>query len=104
MITRLKLKPGQKGTKKLVDEYGDALVLRALPVRPGGQHTGQDRGNHRGEKSMDASTRRVSRQRACSRADWVFPKQPEVKSQDGAGKVGPECESVVHTLRQDQRN
>ncbi len=26
MITRLKLKPGQKGTKKLVAEYGDALV------------------------------------------------------------------------------
>lgn len=26
MITRLKLKPGQKGTKRLVDEYGDALV------------------------------------------------------------------------------
>ena len=26
MITRLKLKPGQKGTKKLVDEFGEALV------------------------------------------------------------------------------
>ncbi len=26
MITRLKLKPGQKGTKKLVAEHGDALV------------------------------------------------------------------------------
>lgn len=26
MITRLKLKPGQKGTKALVQEYGDALV------------------------------------------------------------------------------
>jgi hypothetical protein len=26
VITRLKLKPGQKGTKKLVAEYGDALV------------------------------------------------------------------------------
>ncbi len=26
MITRLKLKPGQKGTKKLVDQYGDKLV------------------------------------------------------------------------------
>ena len=26
MITRLKLKPGQKGTKKLAAEYGDALV------------------------------------------------------------------------------
>lgn len=26
MITRLKLKPGQKGTKALVEEYGDALV------------------------------------------------------------------------------
>jgi hypothetical protein len=26
MIARLKLKPGQKGTKKLVAEYGDALV------------------------------------------------------------------------------
>ncbi len=26
MITRLKLKPGQKGTKRLVEEYGDALV------------------------------------------------------------------------------
>lgn len=26
MITRLKLKPGQRGTKALVEEYGDALV------------------------------------------------------------------------------
>ena len=26
MVTRLKLKPGQKGTKALVKEYGDALV------------------------------------------------------------------------------
>ncbi len=26
MITRLKLKPGQKGTKKLAAEYGDSLV------------------------------------------------------------------------------
>ena len=26
MRTRLKLKPGQKGTKKLVEEHGDALV------------------------------------------------------------------------------
>jgi len=26
MITRLKLKPGQKGTKKLSDKYGQALV------------------------------------------------------------------------------
>lgn len=26
MIARLKLKPGQKGTKKLVAEHGDALV------------------------------------------------------------------------------
>jgi hypothetical protein len=26
MITRLKLKPGQKGTKALVEQYGDALV------------------------------------------------------------------------------
>ena len=26
MIARLKLKPGQKGTKKLVEEYGDNLV------------------------------------------------------------------------------
>jgi hypothetical protein len=26
MITRLKLKPGQKGTKKLVAEHGEALV------------------------------------------------------------------------------
>jgi hypothetical protein len=26
VITRLKLKPGQKGTKRLVAEYGDALV------------------------------------------------------------------------------
>lgn len=26
MITRLKLKPGQKGTKKLMAEYGDTLV------------------------------------------------------------------------------
>jgi hypothetical protein len=26
MLTRLKLKPGQKGTKKLMSEYGDALV------------------------------------------------------------------------------
>jgi len=26
LITRLKLKPGQKGTKKLAAEYGDALV------------------------------------------------------------------------------
>jgi len=26
MITRLKLKPGQKGTKKLCDKYGEALV------------------------------------------------------------------------------
>jgi hypothetical protein len=26
MITRLKLKPGQNGTKKLLSEYGDALV------------------------------------------------------------------------------
>ena len=26
MITKLKLKPGQKGTKKLAEEYGDALV------------------------------------------------------------------------------
>ena len=26
MIPRLKLKPGQKGTKKLLAEYGDALV------------------------------------------------------------------------------
>jgi hypothetical protein len=26
MITRLKLKPGQNGTKKLVAEYGDALI------------------------------------------------------------------------------
>ncbi|MGE5174484.1 MAG: hypothetical protein ACM3MD_11730 [Betaproteobacteria bacterium] len=26
MITRLKLKPGQKGTKKLAAEYGEALV------------------------------------------------------------------------------
>ncbi len=26
MLTRLKLKPGQKGTKKLAAEYGDALV------------------------------------------------------------------------------
>lgn len=26
MITRLKLKPGQKGTKKLLTEHGDALV------------------------------------------------------------------------------
>jgi hypothetical protein len=26
MKTRVKLKPGQKGTKKLVERYGDALV------------------------------------------------------------------------------
>jgi hypothetical protein len=26
MITRLKLKPGQKGTKALLEKYGDALV------------------------------------------------------------------------------
>lgn len=26
MLTRLKLKPGQKGTKKLLSQYGDALV------------------------------------------------------------------------------
>ena len=26
MITRLKLKPGQKGTKKLVEKYGDTLI------------------------------------------------------------------------------
>jgi hypothetical protein len=26
MITRLKLKPGQKGTKKLLAEHGEALV------------------------------------------------------------------------------
>lgn len=26
VITRLKLKPGQKGTKALVEKYGDALV------------------------------------------------------------------------------
>lgn len=26
MITRLKLKPGQKGTKALVEKYGDALI------------------------------------------------------------------------------
>ena len=26
MITRLKLKPGQRGTKALVEQYGDALV------------------------------------------------------------------------------
>jgi hypothetical protein len=26
MITRLKLKPGQKGTKALVEQYGEALV------------------------------------------------------------------------------
>jgi hypothetical protein len=26
MITRLKLKPGQKGTKALVEKYGDSLV------------------------------------------------------------------------------
>lgn len=26
MITRLKLKPGQRGTKALVEKYGDALV------------------------------------------------------------------------------
>ena len=26
MITRLKLKPGQKGTKSLVEKYGEALV------------------------------------------------------------------------------
>ncbi len=26
MVTRLKLKPGQKGTKALVEKYGDALV------------------------------------------------------------------------------
>jgi hypothetical protein len=26
LITRLKLKPGQKGTKALVEKYGDALV------------------------------------------------------------------------------
>lgn len=26
MITRLKLKPGQKGTKALVEQYGDDLV------------------------------------------------------------------------------
>ncbi len=26
MITRLKLKPGQRGTKRLVEEYGEALV------------------------------------------------------------------------------
>jgi hypothetical protein len=26
MITRLKLKPGQRGTKSLVEQYGDALV------------------------------------------------------------------------------
>jgi hypothetical protein len=26
VITRLKLKPGQKGTKALVEQYGDALV------------------------------------------------------------------------------
>jgi hypothetical protein len=26
MIARLKLKPGQKGTKRLVAEHGDALV------------------------------------------------------------------------------
>ena len=26
MITRLKLKPGQKGTKRLVEEFGGALV------------------------------------------------------------------------------
>jgi len=26
LITRLKLKPGQKGTKRLVEEHGDALV------------------------------------------------------------------------------
>jgi len=26
MITRLKLKPGQKGTKKLLEEHGEALV------------------------------------------------------------------------------
>jgi hypothetical protein len=26
MKTRVKLKPGQRGTKKLLDQYGDALV------------------------------------------------------------------------------
>lgn len=26
MIARLKLKPGQKGTKALVEKYGDALI------------------------------------------------------------------------------
>ncbi len=26
MTTRVKLKPGQKGTKKLLTQYGDALV------------------------------------------------------------------------------
>jgi len=26
MITKLKLKPGQRGTKKLAEEYGNTLV------------------------------------------------------------------------------
>ena len=33
MQTRLKLKPGQKGTKKLLDLYGSRLASGALSLR-----------------------------------------------------------------------
>lgn len=37
MGTRLKLKPGQKGTKALVEKYGDALVcVRYVMMRQTG--------------------------------------------------------------------
>jgi hypothetical protein len=43
MITRLKLKPRQKGTKKLLSEYGDALVCVRYRYDRGELHEGKDR-------------------------------------------------------------
>lgn len=37
MISRVKLKPGQKGTKKLMQVYGDALVCVRYRYDPGRQ-------------------------------------------------------------------
>lgn len=81
MKTRVKLKPGQRGTKKLLDQYGDALVCVRYRY---------DREKRKQFKTIEI---------IVSESDWIPPAPKYVDSDLVALRIGYEEKTLQEQVK-----
>jgi len=101
MITRLKLKPGQRGTKALVEQHGDALVCIRF------RYDAASRTRFKTVELVVEKTvvvNKASHQQQCNRtgANRLWRKRAWKTDQIPWRQMGFGCKTLVCNIRQDQ--